>query len=512
MANASGITAVQEIERKYEMGDDLCLPDAGELLGAKVDPAETQVLDAVYFDTPDFRLIRAGVTLRRRVGGADAGWHLKLPVGGDHREELRLPLTRAGQRPPAELAALVRVYSRGADLDAVVEMCTHRRTWVRTDGGGRPMVELADDQVVARTLGTQPSTRSWQEIEVELGEAGTSALLEEIEHQMLAAGLHRSTARSKLGRVLAERAPVDPPEPEFGTRPTAGEVVHGYLHRQVHELRRYDPMVRRDSADAVHQMRVAARRMRSGLQAFGRVLDRDRTSELIEDLAWIAGELAPARDTEVMAEHFSALLDELPEELVLGPVEASITRNFARRQVGAREQTLAALNSDRYLAMLDRIDALVANPPLTVRATRPARTELPRSVARVYKRLDARMTAVWQTPAGPGRDEALHETRKAAKRLRYAAEAVAPVIGAPARRLQQRLVTVHDLLGTHQDTAVSRPVLRELAIAAHVDGDNGFTYGLLHATETTRAASAEGKLPRAWKQLQRGSNVRWLRH
>jgi inorganic triphosphatase YgiF len=47
-------------------------------------------------------------------------------------------------------------------------------------------------------------------------------------------------------------------------------------------------------------MRVAARRLRSVLQAFGRVLDRDRTGGLIGELAWLAGELAPARDTEVM--------------------------------------------------------------------------------------------------------------------------------------------------------------------------------------------------------------------
>jgi CHAD domain-containing protein len=113
-------------------------------------------------------------------------------------------------------------------------------------------------------------------------------------------------------------------------------------------------------------------------------------------------------------------------------------------------------------------------------------------------------------PPGEDRDLALHETRKAAKRLRYATEAVQPALGKPAARLRKRLKAVQELLGEHQDTAVSRPVLRELAAQAHLDGGNGFTYGLMYATETARAERAENDLPPTWKRMRKRKNTAWL--
>ena len=77
-----------------------------------------------------------------------------------------------------------------------------------------------------------------------------------------------------------------------------------------------------------------------------------------------------------------------------------------------------------------------------------------------------------------------HEARKASKRLRYAAEAATPVLGAPAKRLVKQVKHVQELLGDHQDAVVARPVLREIGIAAHLDRENGFTYGLLHQQQT----------------------------
>lgn len=266
-------------------------------------------------------------------------------------------------------------------------------------------------------------------------------------------------------------------------------MVLAYLASQVAQLRLYDPLVRQDAPDAVHQMRVAVRRMRSALQAFGRILDRDQTRELTAELKWVAGELGGARDAEVMAERFAAILAEFPDELKLGPVEAAFTRSFECRQAEARDVALAALDSDRYLALHDRLDALLADPPVTTRASRKAKRELPKNVRRAYRRV---------------------ESRKAAKRLRYATEAVEPTVSKPATRLRKRLKNVQQLLGDHQDTAVSRPALRELAAQAHLDGGNGFTYGLMYAAETARAEQAENNLPATWKQMRKRKNTAWL--
>ena len=124
-----------------------------------------------------------------------------------------------------------------------------------------------------------------------------------------------------------------------------------------------------------------ARRMRSALQAFARVLDRDRTGGLIGELAWLAGELAPARDTEVMFARFEEQLAGLPGELVLGPVRAELTRASPGAATEARARALAALDSDRYLAVLGAVDELLADPPFTRHAAREARVVLPREVA-----------------------------------------------------------------------------------------------------------------------------------
>jgi CHAD domain-containing protein len=283
-----------------------------------------------------------------------------------------------------------------------------------------------------------------------------------------------------------------------------------YLDAQARQLRRYDPLVRRDAPDAVHQMRVAARRMRSALQAFGRVIDRDATRELTAELKWMAGELGGARDAEVMAERFAELLTQVPDDLKLGPIDAAVTRTFERRGADARAVGLTVLDSDRYLMLHERIDALLTEPPLTARASRKAKRELPRSVRRAYHRVESRMTEAQRQPAGEDRDRAFHETRKAAKRLRYAAEAVEPTLGKPAARLRKRLKSVQNLLGDHQDVAVSRPVLRELAGQAHIEGGNGFTYGLLYAAEAARADRAERDLPAAWKRMRKRKNIAWL--
>ncbi|KRF46316.1 hypothetical protein ASH01_22210 [Terrabacter sp. Soil811] len=96
-------TRHDEVERKYDVDPTMVLPNLAEAEGVgSVRPPEEFRLDAVYFDTAGLDLARRGVTLRRRSGGADAGWHLKLPVSGDTRTELQVPLGQAGERrcPP----------------------------------------------------------------------------------------------------------------------------------------------------------------------------------------------------------------------------------------------------------------------------------------------------------------------------------------------------------------------------------------------------------------------------
>src|SRR5579871_5603099 len=135
----------RETETKYEAGPDTQLPRLDGLPGVRgTRGPELELLEAVYFDTADLRLLRAGITLRRRKGGHDAGWHLKLPAGGVSRDELAVPLGRTGRRVPAEFARLVRASTRGAELAPVAEITTRRQTITLLGAGDEPLAEVAD--------------------------------------------------------------------------------------------------------------------------------------------------------------------------------------------------------------------------------------------------------------------------------------------------------------------------------------------------------------------------------
>jgi CHAD domain-containing protein len=285
-------------------------------------------------------------------------------------------------------------------------------------------------------------------------------------------------------------------------------VVLAYLRDQTAILRSYDPLVRMDAPDAVHKMRVTARRIRSVLQGYRRVLDREATRELVEDLRWLGTELAPARDGEVLAARITDAIHALPAELVLGPVTAQVTRRFAREQADGRDRLTLALDSQRYLRLQERLDTLLDDPPSTRRAQRRANSELPKAIAKSLRRTEHRApSAAHNAAADTDRDTALHEMRKAAKRARYVIETAEPVLGNKARKLRKRVKKVQSLLGDPHDTVVARPVLRDLGAQAQLDGANGFTFGVLHAQEHAAARTLEAQLTTAWAKVNKARQL-----
>ena len=515
MGTGNGTETVRETERKYESARPLGPELIGELaaaVGGAPPSAPTRAdLSATYYDTDDLRLLQNRMTLRRRKGGSDAGWHLKLPAGADSRDEVRQPLGRH-RRPPAPLVALSRAAHRGAALRPVVELDTVREEWALTDERGETVATVTDDKVTARHLdvgatggGTSVDTEplEWAEIEVELTGNGTLEVLDRIEQALVAAGVARSASASKLGRVLADRVPPAPPRPVAGPEATAGEVVLAYVAEQAEAIRAADPQVRRDAPDAVHAMRVACRRMRSTFQSFRALLDRSGTDDLVTELRWLAGELGGARDLEVQEARIGAGVAALPPELALGPVAAQTTRFFATRRASAGAAATAALDSDRYVALLDAIDGLLADPPLTDEAAGPAVEVLPALIAKATRRTRRHLRAAHAHPAGHERDLELHEMRKAGKRLRYAAEVSEPALGKNAKKLVKAVKELQELLGEHQDSYVARDLLRVLGAAAAAEGANGFAFGWLLRDEQARAEGIEGGVDVAWKAVRR---------
>lgn len=208
------VTEQLEVERKFDVGPAFVVPPLDGVPGvASAGPPVPHHLEATYHDTADLRLVRARVTLRRRTGGPDEGWHLKLPAGAARRE-LHLPLGAAATGPPEELLTAVAGLLGGAAVLPVVTLRTRRVvTWLR-DAAGRVLAELADDTVEATVLpaatGNGPERRSWREVEVELVE-GEEPLLAAVGDVLVAAGATPSPRASKLAFALAGRLAADPP-------------------------------------------------------------------------------------------------------------------------------------------------------------------------------------------------------------------------------------------------------------------------------------------------------------
>ncbi|MGW7450647.1 CYTH and CHAD domain-containing protein [Streptomyces sp. NPDC054787] len=488
----------REIERKFEFSqaesDRREVPDlTGTAAIATVRDQGTVELDAVYYDTPDRRLAADGLTLRRRTGGSDAGWHLKLPVSPGVRDEIGAAL---GDGVPRTLAALLRSRVRGAELEPLVRLRSSRRISHLLDSHGALLAELSTDTVRAER---GEATAAWTEVEVELADGVDPGLLDAVEKTFRKAGLKVSDAPSKLARALAETGAAPPARPGHDdTDGTAGVYVLAYLRAQRDALVAQDPAVRRGLPDSVHRMRVATRRLRSAFKTYRKVLDRAATDPLGEELRWLAAELGVDRDQEVLMERIQAHLDELPRTQLSGPVRGRLRTWNATRRSASRRRALAALDSPRYLSLLDSLDALLDEPPLRKAARGRAERVLPKAVLHDYERLAGRVDTALALAAGPERDLALHEARKAAKRARYAAEAAAPALGKPAKRLAKAVKKVQSLLGDHQDSVVAREALRGLALQADGAGESAFTWGVLHAREEALAERREGELPDLW--------------
>ncbi|MEU5953807.1 CYTH and CHAD domain-containing protein [Streptomyces sp. NPDC047525] len=522
----------REIERKYDVEADAALPDLTGVAGV-VDVVDKGVveLDAVYHDTTDQLLLSDSITLRRRTGGDDEGWHLKLPVSLAQgvRDEIRAPLSDA---VPPELAGLVRSRVRDAGLVPVMRLLTARDLRHLLDAKGALLAELSIDRVRAERLTEGGGTSEWAEIEVELADGADPALLDRIEKKLKKLGVQRSSSASKLAKAQADTAlsetrqrlaegTLKPAKARKGkadeqyiviqlkdsaVQPdpvTAADHVLAYVRTQRDALVALDPDVRRDVPDSVHQMRVATRRMRSAFRSYRKLLDRAVTDPIGDELKWLAGELGVDRDQEVLAERLTHRVDAVPGTLLLGPVRARLQIWGVAGAGDARSRTVAALEGQRYVQLLNSVDALLADPPLRKAAAASPDKALPKAVRKDYARLEARIEHALALEPGEERDVAMHGARKAAKRARYAGEAARPALGKSAKRFAKRMKAVQKVLGDHQDSVVAREALRNLAVQAHAAGETSFTWGLLYGQEEATAAERENELPGVWHRASR---------
>jgi CHAD domain-containing protein len=262
---------------------------------------------------------------------------------------------------------------------------------------------------------------------------------------------------------------------------------------QVEELLKWDRAVRADVYDSVHQMRVTTRKIRSLLQASEDTFGISDDAWILDELRQLAAVLGVARDAEVLAERYERALDELPDELVRGPVRERLVDGAKRHYQSGLRRSLIAMRSERYFRLLDALEALVASEP---GPALPGEQQAQLTIDSAYKRVRKAAKAAAEA-ADADRDEALHRIRKGAKRLRYTASATG------ADNVSGRAKTIQTLLGDHQDSVVSRTHLRHQAEAAHAAGEDTFTYGLLYQLEDDLARRSRELLDDSLKKLDK---------
>lgn len=507
---------MREIEAKFRVHSPFQVPDlTGEATGVStVDEPVARELRAVYWDTSDLRLAREGITLRHRSGEGDGdGWHLKLPVQEagvpDASTGVREELHETGGKDavPAALQELVTAQVRGAVLGPVATLVTSRSTYLLRGSADEVRAELTDDVVAVLNQGHVAGR--FREIEVESVD-GDADLLKRVGEALRAAGAVGGEFVPKVVRALGPQATADPDPPPPAHVELDGPArlaLQAILRRYVRAFMAQDPRLRRGEPDSVHQMRVSARRLRSALKSFAPLVDDAWAKSLREELAWVADSLGHARDSEVLLARLHRELDQLPEDLVLGQTRARIDSQVGGDLEAARAKAAQTLRTDRYIALVDRLVDAAWDPLTTRRAEDNAGEVLREAVDLSWQRL-ARKASSLSTPGAS--DHHWHEARIAAKQLRYAAEAITPTFGKPAKRLAAGAEQIQELLGEHQDAVVAAATLRRLATAPRA-GATAFTLGLMYARQQDAIARARKQFPGIWSEASKPAYRKWLR-
>jgi CHAD domain-containing protein len=447
-----------EREVKLRAGDEFHLPELG---GEAIEP---RVFTSTYHDTADHRLARRGVTLRHRVENGKGLWQLKLPQGN---ARLELEAVGGPGSPPEDMVELLIALLRGAALSPIARLRT-RREGVRADGA-----EIVHDTVAV--LDHQRVTRRFEELEVELLD-GDEKTLRRIEKELRRAGAADGERRPKVFQALDLDFQAEPVDGSDDASSAAR--LRARIREQAERVLIHDPGTRLGTdSEELHQMRVATRRLRAFLRAGKELLDPGWAEPVREELKWLGGALGPVRDLDVLVEHLAAEVETLGDDREQG---RKLLRALERGRRTARRKLIAALDSDRYFALLD----LLEQPVATI-ADAPTLEEIH---AEEHKRLRKAV----QTLDDASSDEELHAVRIHVKRARYAAELAGVAAYVKAAKVLQ------DVLGEHQDAVVATERLRNLA---HRTPDTAVAAGRLIERERVRALRGRDEWRSAWKKL-----------
>lgn len=469
-----------------------------------VDHVAPVVLDARYFDAEDLRLLRAGMTLRHRAGegGPSGAWTLKTAVADTddlaRRDEWVVPGPL--EDLPTELEVRIRPWLRAAPLVQVAHIRTDRRRTSLTVAG-EDVGEVADDEVSV-VVGDHVAAR-FREVEVECAD---EHLLQTLVDVLRAAGAGAPDPTPKLVRALGPRA-LEPPDlapVDVDADATARDVLRAGMTAATLRVIGNDAVIRADrDPEGIHQARVGCRRLRSDLRTFAPLLDGSWADPVRAELRWLATELGAVRDLDVLATRLGRQSSELPARDI-PDVEAAL--DLLRRQRDeAVAAAVAALDSARYLQLLDRLVELAADPPTTSAADALGAEVLPPLAGRAFARLRKHVRRLPKDPS----DEHLHDLRIQAKKARYAADLALPVAPKRARRYTRALARLQGVLGDLHDAAVAERWLRDAVGGS--DTSTTFVLGSLAEVQRAEQRALRRRWRAAWKDVDDTTLTRWMR-
>ncbi len=497
-----------EVELKYSFGSEQAfqqLLEATALGGFRLEPVEALEVHDRYLDTEDTALLKAGYACRLRrehdcslrheggrclatikgLGGAKGAYHRRI----EHEVELpELLLPQDWPSCPARDLALSLSGERPLLPLFDLRQERHRRCLY---DGDRLAAELSLDQV--QFCDGQEVKASWLELEAELPPDGDSQDLDR-----LAAALDNREGltpqpKSKFERGLAllpswtqepevrarTQATVSgggpaggaevtekPEEPHLDADDPMSEAGRKTLRFHFQRMIYHEPGTRLgQDAEALHDMRVATRRMRAAFRVFGEYFDARAVAPYLKGLKRTGRALGRVRDLDVMQEKALAYLDSLP-----APEREELQALFSAidlHREEARARMLQYLDGAKYARFRERFGRFVhtegmGSLPVTLDdgEPRPFRVRHVAPMA-VYERLGAvRAYDEWVLVPDPPL-ERLHALRIACKRLRYTLEFFEQVLGPETKDAIKKVVAVQDHLGALQDAVVASGILHE---------------------------------------------------
>ena len=414
--------------------------------------------------------------------------------------------------PPAEALAVLAGVLRHATLQRIVVLASTRKRLVLRNDQGADLGEI-DDDVVTVAKGTHKGL-TFRQIELEFADGDSPAeptgyVVDAVVKKIRKAGARIEHVQKFAKSVGLDGPPSEEPSVRLGRRATVGDVIQWSIASGYERLLDHDYRLRLQPQDppvqAVHQARVATRRLRSDLKTFSPFLDPVWLRHTTAELKWLGNRLGQVRDADVLAQRLESA----------GTGELRLRLAAQRRDYSA--ELAEAINGDRYMHLLERLHAGSNLPPLYVdplsqknsggryRPDDPARDVLPVLVGRPWKRVKRRVRKAGSKPS----DTQLHKIRIASKQLRYAAEAAEPVIGQAAGRTARRAKDLQTVLGDHHDAVAAKEWLQGVALDG--TGSAGFAAGQLACTTQREQQALRRRWRAEWSALATAKSTRWLR-